>query len=139
MGVHLHNPVEDGQLTEALTEVMGRLRSRQYIQVVGHLGEALQGSGDAFIDTLARHLLYEEQMLFPMLRKHDAETAKEVECLQAEHRRLRELATELAVAIKSDLPGKAYEIARTFLAELYSHIQYEAKVTDRVPECRSEP
>jgi hypothetical protein len=52
---------------------------------------------------------------------------------------LRRLATELAVAIKTDLPGKAYEIARRFLAELYSHIEYEAAVADRVPECRSEP
>ena len=129
--IHLQNPVEDAELTRALADVIGHLKKRQYGEVVELLGDALRGSGDAFVDTLARHLLYEEQVLFPVLRKHDAQTAEDVKSLQVEHACLRQLATELARAIQTnDLQG-AYDIARTFLAELYDHIGHEAKVTDR--------
>lgn len=133
MDLHLHNPVEDAELTQALADVMSHLKKRQYGDVLGHLGVALQGSGDAFIDTLARHLLYEEQVLFPAIRNLNPETAEEVQALQAEHRRLRELATDLACAIKSDDLRRAYGVARVFLADLYRHIEHEAKVTDRAP------
>jgi hemerythrin-like domain-containing protein len=128
--LHLHNPVEDATLTRSLADVMGHLRSRQYGIVAGHLDAALQGSGDAFIDTLARHLLYEEEVLFPELRRLHPSAAGDLLTLQAEHGRLRELATELARAIKSAEMGWAYDVARTFLAELYRHIDHEAKVTD---------
>ena len=89
-------PVDDAELTRALADVMGHLRSRAYAGVLGQLPMALRGSADGFIDTLARHLLYEEQVLFPPLMRIDPETAEAVRSLQAEHRRLRELATELA-------------------------------------------
>ena len=133
MELHLQNPVEDAELTRALADVMGHLRKRQYGDVVGHLGDALRGSGDTFIDTLARHLLYEEQVLFPALRRIDPDTARDVQALQAEHGRLRELATEMARAIKAEDLRRAYGVARTFLAELYSHIDHEAKVADKAP------
>jgi hemerythrin-like domain-containing protein len=127
--VHLQNPVEDAELTRALADVMGHLRKRQYGDVVEHLSDALRGSGDAFIDTLARHLLYEEQVLFPSLRTIDSQTAEVVKSLQAEHGHLRELATELARTIKAEDFQRGYDVARTFLAELYDHIGHEARVT----------
>src|SRR5579859_1542118 len=130
MDLHLQNPVEDAELTRALADVIGHLRKHQYGEVVGYLRSALKGSGDAFIDTLARHLLYEEQVLFPSLRKVDPDTARHVQALQAEHGRLRVLATEMASAIKAEDLPRAYGVARSFLAELYSHIDHEAKVTD---------
>lgn len=131
MDIHLQNPVEDAELTQALADVMGHLKKRQYGDVIEQLSDALRGSGDVFIDTLARHLLYEEQTLFPSLRKLDSQTAEDVKSLQAEHTHLRELANELARAIKAeDLQG-AYDVARTFLAGLYDHIGHEARVTDR--------
>jgi hemerythrin-like domain-containing protein len=133
MELHLQNPVEDAELTRALADVMGHLRKRQYGDVLGHLRDALRGSGDTFIDTLARHLLYEEQVLFPALRRIDSDTARDVQALQAEHGRLRELATEMACAIKAEDLRGAYGVARTFLAELYSHIDHEAKTTDKAP------
>jgi iron-sulfur cluster repair protein YtfE (RIC family) len=129
--IHLQNPVEDAELTRALADVMGHLRKRQYGDVMEHLGGALRGSGDAFIDTLARHLLYEERVLFPSLRTIDSQTAEDVKSLQAEHGRLRELATELARTIKAEDFQQGYDVARTFLAELYDHIGHEARVTDR--------
>jgi len=134
MELQLKNPVEDAELTRALTNVMGHLRKRQYSGVVEHLGDALKGSGDTFIDTLARHLLYEEQVLFPMLKKIDPDTARDVQVLQAEHGHLRELATEMACAVKSEDLPRAYGVARRFLAELYRHIDHEAKVSDRTPK-----
>lgn len=133
MDVHLQNPVDDAELTRSLADVMGDLKKRQYGEVLGYLGDALKGSGDAFIDTLARHLLYEEQVLFPALRRIDQQTSEDVKSLQAEHVRLRELATQMACAIKSDDLPKAYATARTFLAELYDHIGHETGVTDRAP------
>ncbi len=131
MQLHQHNPVEDAQLMQALANVMSHLRKRQYGEVLGHLNDALKGSGDTFIDTLARHLLYEEQVLFPMLRRLDPGTAREVQALQIEHGGLRELATKMACAIKGDDLQTAYGVARTFLAELYSHIDHEAQVQDQ--------
>lgn len=130
MDIQLQNPVEDAELTRSLADVMGHLRNRQYDEVLGHLGDALKGSGDAFIDTLARHLLYEEQVLFPALRRIDQQTSEDVKCLKSEHARLRELATEMAVWIKAEDIPKAYGIARRFLAELYAHIDHETKVQD---------
>jgi|SRR6185295_13767306 len=134
MELHLQNPVEDAELTRALADVMGHLRKHQYGDVVGHLRDALRGSGDSFIDTLARHLLYEEQVLFPTLRRLDPDTARDVQALQAEHGRLRELATQMAAAIQTEELPRAYGVARSFLAELYSHIDHEAGITDRSPK-----
>ncbi len=128
MSLHVQNPVEDAELTRALAEVMGHLKRRQYGEVLGHLGDALRGSGDAFIDTLARHLLYEEQVLFPALQARDAQTAVEVKSLFSEHARLRQMATELACAIKAGEIPKAYGVAREFLAELYDHVGHEGRV-----------
>lgn len=131
MTLPVQNPVDDAELTRALADVMGHLKKRQYGEVLGHLGDALRGSGDAFIDTLARHLQYEEQVLFPALRNRDAQTASEVQSLLSEHAHLRKMATDLAYAIKAGEHPKAYEVAREFLADLYDHIGHEAKVTDR--------
>jgi hemerythrin-like domain-containing protein len=125
------NPVEDAELTRRLADVMGHLRKRQYGDILENFGDALQGSGDAFIDALARHLLYEEQVLFPSLRSAGPGIAKEVQNLQSEHGQIRGLATELACAIKSGEISRAYEVARRFLAELYDHIDHEADVADR--------
>jgi len=133
MELHLQNPVEDAELTRALAEVMGDLRKRQYGDVLGHLRDAWRGSGDTFIDTLARHLLYEEQVVFPTLRRLDPDTARDVQALQAEHKGLRELASEMVGAIGAEDLRRAYGVARTFLAELYSHMDHEAKVTDKAP------
>jgi hemerythrin-like domain-containing protein len=132
MELHPKNPVEDAELTRCLADVMGHLRRRQYGDVAEHLAGALQGSGNAFIDTLARHLLYEEQVLFPEIRRLDPSSTLDLSALQAEHGRLRQLATELACAIRSGDMDRAYDVARTFLAELYSHIEHEARVTDPV-------
>jgi hemerythrin-like domain-containing protein len=139
MAIHGDNPIDDARLTQALADVMGHLRKRQYGLVLGHFEDALRGSADAFIDTLARHLLYEEQVLFPELRKLDAETAKEVGGLQKEHAQLRELAGEMARSIKAGDTPKAYGVARSFLAELYGHIGREASVADRLPPAEASP
>jgi|SRR5579862_5550447 len=138
MELHLQNPVEDAELTRALADVLGHLRKHQYGDVVGHLRGALNGSGDTFMDTLARHLLYEEQVLFPTLRRMDSDTARDVQALQEEHGRLRNLATEMAAAIKREDLRRAYGVARSFLAELYSHIDHEAGITDRSPKSNSQ-
>ena len=130
MDLQLKNPVEDAELTRSLIDVMGHLRSGPYGAVAGRVPEALQGCGDVFIDTLARHLLYEEQVLFPELRHLDPGIAPRLRVLQAEHTDLRRLATDLASAIKMGDSTGAYDVARTFLAELYTHIGHEADVTD---------
>jgi hemerythrin-like domain-containing protein len=131
MAVHVQNPVDDAELTRSLVDLMGHLRIPHYAAVVGDLEGALQGSGNAFIDTLARHLLFEEQVLFPEIRRQDPAMAEKVRSLQAEHAELRELATELARAIKSGNREEGYRVARSFLAELYSHIDHEAEVTEQ--------
>jgi hemerythrin-like domain-containing protein len=112
----------------------GHLREHQYGEVVAHLGDALQGSGDAFIDTLARHLLYEEEVLFPEIRRLHPSTTDEIRGLQAEHELLREWATGMACAIKSGECRGAYDLARLFLAELFCHIEHESQVTDQGPK-----
>ena len=129
MDFPMRNPVEDAELTRSLAEVMGHLRARQYGVIAGHLEDALQGSGDAFVDTLARHLLHEEQVLFPELRRRDPDKAEKVRGLQSEHAKLRVLATEMACAIKARNMPQAYGVARIFLAELYRHIDHESEVT----------
>jgi iron-sulfur cluster repair protein YtfE (RIC family) len=130
MDLQLKNPVDDAELTKSLADVMSHLRCRSYGAVAGLVPDALQGSGDAFIDMLARHLLYEEQVLFPELRRLDPGIAPRIRSLQAEHADLRRLATDLACAIKGGDMTRAYDVARTFLADLYSHIEHEADVTD---------
>jgi hemerythrin-like domain-containing protein len=131
METHLRNPVEDTELTRALADVMNHLRKHSYGDALGHLKDALQGTGDAFVDTLARHLLYEEQTLFPEIRRIHPEAGEELRTLQGEHGHLRQLATELAQAIKSGEVERAYDVARTFLAALYRHIDHEAEVTEK--------
>jgi iron-sulfur cluster repair protein YtfE (RIC family) len=131
MDIHSHNPVDDAHLTQALSELMTHLRKTQYGVAMGHFEEALGGSADAFVDTLARHLLYEESVLFPSLRRLDSGIAQDIRSLQAEHARLRELSLDLARSIQKRDTWRAYDIARTFLAELFDHIEREAKVTHR--------
>lgn len=130
MDLQLSNPVEDAELTRALSDVMTHLRKRQYGDVLDHFEDALRGTGDAFVDILARHLLYEEQIMFPSLRRLDPNLSPDLLALQSEHGRLRELASELAVAMKADDLDQAYRVARTFLAELYTHIDHEARMQD---------
>jgi hemerythrin-like domain-containing protein len=132
MVTHHHAPVQDAELTGALAEVIANLRQGSYSKVVGEFRDALLGSGDAFIDTLARHLLYEEEVLFPELSRQSPELADAVRCLLSEHVRLRELARELAAAITSEERDQAYGVARNFLAELYAHIEREEKVTESI-------
>jgi hemerythrin-like domain-containing protein len=128
---HAQNPVDDAQLTQALVDVLGNLCTHRYSKLRGPLEKALHGSADSFVDTLTQHLLYEEEHLFPDLRRLGPTTAAEVKELQREHGQLRRLADDLARLIHGGETSQAYEVARTFLAELYGHIGREASVSDQ--------
>ena len=128
------NPVDDARLTRALAEVMSHLRSRQYGTVLDHFEEALRGSADAFVDTLARHLIYEEKILFPAVRSLDTAATDGIGGLLEEHGRLRRRAEALAGLVKNGRLSEAYDVARTFLAELLDHIGRESEILDRCSE-----
>jgi hemerythrin-like domain-containing protein len=123
------NPIEDEKLARTVADLVVQLRRRPYGDVLGRVEEAFRGSAEAFVDSLAQHLRHEEDVLFPALRKRDPATAREVDDLQAEHAVLRRLATGLARAIATNENAKACGVARTFLAELYAHIDRESKLT----------
>lgn len=124
--------ISDSELTGELAGLIDRLRMPSYGRVASGIDKALEGSIDEFVDLLARHLLYEEDVLFPALREAAPDQAEDLAGLSCEHKDLRQKALGLAQKVKAgDRPG-ACAMGREFLAALFSHVQREDEVTGRI-------
>lgn len=122
--------VANGPLTDALAGIIGYLRVRRYGRVMGNLEEVFLGACDRFIGVLAEHLKYEEEELFPELRRLAPLSGPALEAVAREHGLLRIYAQELAARLKIRDEEGASEVARAFLAALLDHIEHENRAVD---------
>ena len=124
--------ISDGALTDELAGLIENLHTPGYGPVASGVQKALEGSVDEFEDLLARHLLHEEQVLFPALREAAPEQAQSLSDLSGEHRDLRRKALELARSVKTEDRAAAWAMGREFLADLFAHVHREEAVTGRI-------
>jgi hemerythrin-like domain-containing protein len=130
----MSNKISDAALTDELAGLIDRLRMPGYGRVAGGLDQAVEGSIEAFADLLAKHLLYEEQVLFPILKEAAPDHVGDVLGLAHEHRDLRDRVRELAEYVKAGDRTGACTVGRAFLAALYGHVRREEEVTRRITD-----
>lgn len=128
------NEVSDDALTGELAGLIDSLRMSGYGQAVSGIPKALEGSADTFVDLLARHLLHEEQVLFPALREAAQDREEGLAALVEEHRDLRHRALELAELVSAGNRDGACAAGREFLATLFGHVHRETEATRRITE-----
>jgi hemerythrin-like domain-containing protein len=126
------NEISDAALTGELSGLIDSLRSPGYRHVASGIDQALDGFIDGFSDLLAKHLLYEEEVLFPGLREAAPDQAQDLLGLLVEHKDLRGRALDLARHVKSGNRARACRVGREFLATLFDHIHREEEVTRRI-------
>jgi len=96
--------MELNSLDDALTEDHVQLDGlfRQVRTAVTHQDPAAESARSEFERRLARHMTWEEEILFPSLRAAQADyPEKKIESLVIDHARIREKLEELAEAIRS--------------------------------------
>ena len=128
------NVISDAALTGELAGLIDCLRTSGYGRVASGIDKALEGFIEEFADLLSKHLLYEEEVLFPALREAAPDKADEVVGLVCEHKDLRRRALELAQDVKAGDRAGACAMGREFLAALFSHVHREEEVTRRITE-----
>ena len=84
---------------------------------------------EEFADLFSRHLLYEENLLFPVLREPTPAAGEMLDGLREEHGRLRSFAQELVDHVRCRNLQAACETGRFFMAALLDHISREGRVT----------
>src|SRR6185295_12444512 len=85
----------DTALLGALTDLVSELRSRQLAPERPQDGAALRGRSDRLSRTLATHLQYTEETLFPLLRQLKPAAARLLEGMEKSHWPLRISARDL--------------------------------------------
>jgi iron-sulfur cluster repair protein YtfE (RIC family) len=120
-------PPSDAELTDELVSLIDRLRRKGYGPITAEFDLALEGTANGFMEHLARHLLTEERILFPALRKADPAGAGVFDELQREHAHLRREAELLAEYVRSGKGKPALSKGRDFLATLFDHVHREAE------------
>lgn len=126
------NEISDTALTGELSGLIDCLRTPGYGRVASGIDKALEGFVEEFADLLAKHLLYEEDVLFPALRETAPDQAQDILGLLVEHKDLRVRALELAKHVKTGDRAGACEVGREFLATLFNHIHREEEVTRQI-------
>ncbi len=130
----MSNAISDSLLTGELAGLIDRLRMPGYGRIATRLDQAMEGSIEAFADLLAKHLLYEEQVLFPMLKESAPDRAGDIGDLVREHRDLRDRVRELAEHVKAGDRTGAWTVGREFLATLMGHVRREEEVARRITD-----
>jgi hemerythrin-like domain-containing protein len=124
----------DEALTSDLAGLIGFLRVKPYRAIAQQAEQAVRGSAEHFVATLAEHLLFEEERLFPALRRAAPGKAGAIDRLSEEHQLLRVYARELACRIAGGDDAGAYGVSRSFLVALLDHVERETKLTESILE-----
>jgi iron-sulfur cluster repair protein YtfE (RIC family) len=130
MALALTHERDDGLLLDELARLIERLRLNRYQSVLLRIQNPATFAAEEFSDLFSRHLLYEEDILFPVLREPaPAAAGKRLDKLKHEHETLRSFSRELVDRVRqNDLDG-ACKAARLFMAALLDHIARETRVT----------
>lgn len=126
------SPAHDRTLVQALTGIVSDLRSRQLGVSRQEPRESLRGAADRFVGTLADHLRYTEDSLFPALRELTPGADHALEGMEEGHRLLRRHVGDLALRIKTESDEGAYETARLFLATVLDHFGRETAMVEGI-------
>lgn len=122
----------DGALMGALTGIVTALRHRGYGRLQDHLREVLEGRAGRFVEDLADHLRYEEDILFPSLKELRPHAAERLAGIESEHEELRSFARGLAQKVRERDGEGAADVARRFLAALMDHIHREDTIVEEL-------
>jgi hemerythrin-like domain-containing protein len=121
---------DDQALLDELAGLIERLRSGSYAQVVQGVRDAPATGIDEFMDLLSRHLLYEENILFPSLRESAAAGAvRQLGGLEQEHGELRGFARDFVRRVREGDVDGACKLGRLFMAALLDHMDRESEIT----------
>lgn len=133
MALALRHEREDGALLDQLARLIERLRLDRYQSVLLRVQDPPTLEAEEFSDLFSRHLLYEEDILFPVLREPDPKGAgPALRKLRREHDRLRGYARQLVARVRAtDLDG-ACDAGRIFMAALLDHIGRETQATRKL-------
>jgi iron-sulfur cluster repair protein YtfE (RIC family) len=139
MALALKHERDDGALLDDLARLIERLRLVRYHSIVFQVEDAPALLVEEFADLFSRHLLYEEEILFPVLREPaPREAGRKLEELRHEHGKLREFVEELVGRVRVQDVDGACRTGRLFMAALLEHIGRETRVTrDLVSELDS--
>lgn len=113
-------------LLDALTEVVNDLRIRQLTGSPMATRVSLRQGTDRLARTLANHLRYTEETLFPALRELQPGAKGVLDGMESSHWPLRQSARDLTAQMKVEDEGESHRTARTFLAMLMNHVGVEA-------------
>jgi len=124
---------DDAALLEELARLVEQLRTNSYEQVIRQVQGTSPAPVEEFSDLLSRHLLYEEEILFPALREPSpAGAGMELDALKREHEMLRGFARSLVGLVRQGEVAGACDTGRMFMAALLDHIGRETKVTRKI-------
>jgi len=129
MALGLKHDQDDGALLGELAGLVEDLRHHRYRTFLLQAQNPAALAVEEFADLFSRHLLYEEDLLFPVLREPSPGAGETLEALKEEHGRLRSFAQELVEHVRRKDLQAACETGRFFLAALLDHISREGRVT----------
>jgi iron-sulfur cluster repair protein YtfE (RIC family) len=133
MALALRHERDDGALLDQLARLIEKLRLVRYQSILVKVQELPTPAVEEFSDLFSRHLLYEEDILFPVLREPDPGLAEPaLRGLREEHDRLRFFVRELVIRVRAGDPEGACDAARVFMAALLDHIGRESRATRKL-------
>lgn len=133
MALAVRHEQDDGALLDQLARLIEQLRTNRYGSIVVKVRDVSSLAAEEFSDLFSRHLLYEEEILFPVLREPAPVPAgRMLEDLRREHGKLRSFAQDLVRRVQSQDLDAACETGRLFMAALLDHIHRESVVTNKL-------
>jgi len=134
MALALKHERDDGALLGELARLVEDLRHDRYRAVILQAQAPSTMAAEEFADLFSRHLLYEEELLFPVLREPASAAGGTLDGFKDEHERLRSFARELVDHVRRKDLEAACETGRLFMAALLDHISREGRVTRTLVE-----
>lgn len=119
-------------LVDALIDVVGCLRARQYEGVRDSLWTRLLSDADRFASHLVLHVLAKEEHLFRALKEAIPGVDGVLGPLEHEHADLRAQANDVVTYVREGDAVKALTLSRDLLRRLLDHIREEERVLDRL-------
>jgi len=129
MALALKHEQDDGALLGELARLVEDLRLNRYRTFLVQAQDPATMAVEEFADLFSRHLLYEENLLFPVLREPVPAAGDTLDGLKEEHGRLRSFAGELVDHVRRQNLEAACETGRFFMAALLDHMSREGRVT----------
>lgn len=122
----------DRALLGALTDLVSEFRSRQLDATRPKDSAAVRGGTDRLARTLATHLQYTEETLFPALRRLKPGAATALEGMERSHWPLRSSARDLSARVRIDNDEESHRLARTLLATVMEHVTGETAAVEDI-------